>query len=427
MDMRNWILLLFCLCATCGLTRAQEIKNTSTEVKDYREVDGKIIVEVLVNGKPADFVLDLSGGNAVLPEFAEDRNLPVPEKKHAIQSYLFKNVEVVEGEQRNIEQISFDNNAAADNFPVLILKDADYIRKLGAVGVINGKLFSKTCFTIDSKRKKITTSNPYKPSYMKLENRKRYTVIPFGCGLILPTELNGTEYSLLFDTWSDDVVMLTPEDFAKLPGETVQDSTCLAYARGKVAAPAKKLSGFQFMNEPAADELAVENPQIKRSMLGGGLLKRGMVTIDIQRARVYFQPFDEVAVVDDKNPVIPDAVPGKMNEINREYFLKHVYDYKTDKSLTFKGDKPVVIDFWATWCGPCMKMLPEMEKLAEKYKDQVIFLKVNADEEKELCNVFGINALPTFMFIPLEGKGVMEVGIDAARVEQLIQEHLIKK
>ena len=53
MDMRNWILLLFCLCATCGLTRAQEIKNTSTEVKDYREVDGKIIVEVLVNGKPS--------------------------------------------------------------------------------------------------------------------------------------------------------------------------------------------------------------------------------------------------------------------------------------------------------------------------------------------------------------------------------------
>ena len=52
----------------------------------------------------------------------------------------------------------------------------------------------------------------------------------------------------------------------------------------------------------------------------------------------------------------------------------------------FKGDKPVVIDFWATWCGPCMRLIPEMEKMAEKYKDQVIFLKVNADKEKELCS-----------------------------------------
>ena len=71
-----------------------------------------------------------------------------------------------------------------------------------------------------------------------------------------------------------------------------------------------------------------------------------------------------------------------MNSITREYFLEHVYDYRKSSEFVFKGDKPVVIDFWATWCGPCMRLIPELEKMAEKYKDQVIFLKVNVIKRK---------------------------------------------
>ena len=115
-----------------------------------------------------------------------------------------------------------------------------------------------------------------------------------------------------------------------------------------------------------------------------------------------------------------------MNPITRDYFLEHIYDYRTGKEFIFKGDKPVVIDFWATWCGPCMKLIPEMEKLAEKYKDRVIFLKVNADKEKELCTMFNVNALPTLFFIPVGGKPIIEVGAIPEKFEQIIEEKLLK-
>lgn len=98
----------------------------------------------------------------------------------------------------------------------------------------------------------------------------------------------------------------------------------------------------------------------------------------------------------------------------------------TASIFTYKGDKPVVIDFWASWCGPCMRLLPVMEQLAEKYKDQVIFLKVNADKEKELCNKFKINALPTLFFLPVNGKPIIEIGAEPAKYEKIIQEQLLQ-
>ena len=119
--------------------------------------------------------------------------------------------------------------------------------------------------------------------------------------------------------------------------------------------------------------------------------------------------------------------PGKLNPITRDYFLEHVYDYQVSDEFVFKGDKPVVIDFWATWCGPCMRLIPELEKMAEKYKGQVVFLKVNADKEKELCSRFNVNALPTLFFIPVGGKPIIEMGATPEKYEKIIQEQLLKK
>ena len=61
------------------------------------------------------------------------------------------------------------------------------------------------------------------------------------------------------------------------------------------------------------------------------------------------------------------------------------------------SDKPMFVDFWATWCGPCRIMEPIVEKLAKKYSDRVVFGKVNVDEEMNISSRYEVFSIPTFM------------------------------
>ncbi len=61
------------------------------------------------------------------------------------------------------------------------------------------------------------------------------------------------------------------------------------------------------------------------------------------------------------------------------------------------GEKPLFVDFWAVWCGPCMVMDPLVEKLAAKYSDRVVFGKVNVDEEINISSRYQVFSIPTFM------------------------------
>ncbi|MBQ3781173.1 MAG: thioredoxin [Bacteroidaceae bacterium] len=77
-------------------------------------------------------------------------------------------------------------------------------------------------------------------------------------------------------------------------------------------------------------------------------------------------------------------------------------------SEILNAGKPVVVDFWATWCGPCRKVAPVIEELAEEYKDRVIVGKVDVEEQDDLAFQFGIRNIPTVLFLK-DGKVVDKI------------------
>ena len=70
---------------------------------------------------------------------------------------------------------------------------------------------------------------------------------------------------------------------------------------------------------------------------------------------------------------------------------------ETFEQEVLKSDQPVIVDFWAEWCGPCHAVAPVLEKIADERKDELKVVKVNIDEEQEIAMRFGIVSIPTIM------------------------------
>ena len=88
-----------------------------------------------------------------------------------------------------------------------------------------------------------------------------------------------------------------------------------------------------------------------------------------------------------------------------------VFNYEQNKSnFVYEGTKPCIVDFYADWCGPCRMVAPILKDLAGVYKDQIVVYKVNIDENKDLAEAFGIQSIPTYLFVPMKGKPQMAVG-----------------
>ncbi len=100
----------------------------------------------------------------------------------------------------------------------------------------------------------------------------------------------------------------------------------------------------------------------------------------------------------------------KMVHLTAAEFKQKVFNYETQKEWKFTGNVPVIIDFYADWCGPCKMVAPVLEELSKEYDGKVQIYKVDTESEQELAQVFGIRSIPSILFIPMEGKPQMSMG-----------------
>lgn len=96
--------------------------------------------------------------------------------------------------------------------------------------------------------------------------------------------------------------------------------------------------------------------------------------------------------------------------LTAETFKEKVFNYEVNKEWKFEGKVPCVIDFYADWCGPCKIVAPILEELAEEYDGKMNIYKVNTEEERELSSVFGIQSIPSILFVPKDGQPQMAMG-----------------
>lgn len=100
-----------------------------------------------------------------------------------------------------------------------------------------------------------------------------------------------------------------------------------------------------------------------------------------------------------------------VTHLTREDFRTKIYDFERNPgSWKFEGDKPALVDFYASWCGPCKMLAPVLEELGDEYAGRVDIYKVNVDEQQELAALFGVRSIPTLLFIPRDGKPQLAQG-----------------
>ena len=100
-----------------------------------------------------------------------------------------------------------------------------------------------------------------------------------------------------------------------------------------------------------------------------------------------------------------------MENLTLETFKAKVFDFEANKEWKFAGSRPCIVDFYADWCGPCKMLSPVLEELSQKYAGKLDVYKVNTDEQQQLAGMFGIQSIPTLLFIPVSGKPQISAGM----------------
>ncbi|NMA73199.1 MAG: thioredoxin [Bacteroidales bacterium] len=100
----------------------------------------------------------------------------------------------------------------------------------------------------------------------------------------------------------------------------------------------------------------------------------------------------------------PSEAKAEIAHLTKDEYIAKVSDFVANPDKwVFKGDKPMLIDFYATWCPPCKQIAPILEELAKEYEGKIDFYKIDVDQEGELAQAYNIRSIPTLFFVPTEG------------------------
>ncbi len=101
---------------------------------------------------------------------------------------------------------------------------------------------------------------------------------------------------------------------------------------------------------------------------------------------------------------------AKVEFLTEETFKSNVFDFEKNKDWKFEGELPCIIDFYADWCGPCKMVAPILDELQEEYAGKINIYKVDTEKERNLSAMFGIQSIPSLLFVPKDGQPQMAMG-----------------